>query len=192
LDINPTDGVFFMTKHSDSFKLEVVRRYLAGPLGHKALAKKYGVGRNSIVSWVNSYKVHGPKGLHAKRKSYYSAEFKLNVLRQAKLRELSNTQAATLFDLRGGAGVVALWRRQYDEGGPQSLHPKPRGRPPMKPPKRKSAPATPAQTDDKRSLQELLEENEQLRTEVAYLKKLAALVRANRQAVLKRRRPSSN
>ncbi len=181
-----------MTKHSESFKLEVVQRYLAGPLGHKALAKQYGIGRNSIANWVDRYMAHGLKGLHRKPGGYYSAEFKLNVLRQAKLRELSNTQAATLFDVRGGGGIVGLWRRQYDEGGLQALHPKPRGRPPMKPPKPKSAPAAPAQTDDKRSLQELHEENEQLRTEVAYLKKLEALVRANRQAALKKRKPSSN
>jgi hypothetical protein len=29
LDIHPTDGVFFMTKHSESFKLEVVQKVLA-------------------------------------------------------------------------------------------------------------------------------------------------------------------
>jgi transposase len=56
----------------------------------------------------------------------------------------------------------------------------------------KPTPAAPEKTEDKRSLEELREENEQLRTEVAYLKKLEALVRANRQAALKGRKPSSN
>lgn len=179
-----------MAKHSESFKLEVVRRYLAGPLGGKALAKVYGIGFSSIRAWVGRYQAHGPQGLRHKCADYYSAEFKLKVLRQAERRGLSNTQAATLFELRGGGGVVAKWRRQYDEGGAQALHPKPRGRPPMKPPKPKSTP--PALTDDKRTLEELREENELLRTEVAYLKKLDALVRASPPAAPKGRKPSSS
>jgi transposase len=43
--------------------------------------------------------------------------------------------------------------------------------------------------EDTRTLEELRKENEYLRVEVAYLKKLNALVRANRQAAQKRRKP---
>ena len=45
------------------------------------------------------------------------------------------------------------------------------------------------QADDTRTLQSLRKENEYLRAEVAYLKKLDALVRANRQAAQRRRKP---
>ena len=48
---------------------------------------------------------------------------------------------------------------------------------------------TPAHADDARTLQALRKENEYLRAEVAYLKKLDALVRANRQAAQKKRKP---
>ncbi len=180
-----------MAKHSESFKHEVVQRYLAGPLGKKALAKLYGIGPTSVASWVKHFRAHGQEGLQRRPAPYRSAEFKLNVLRQAKRRELSDRQAAALFELRGGGGVVAQWRRQYDEGGLQALHPKPRGRPPMKLIKPKSPPAAPALTDDKRTLEELREENELLRTEVAYLKKLDALVRVP-PATPKGRKPFSS
>jgi transposase len=45
------------------------------------------------------------------------------------------------------------------------------------------------ETDSARSNRALREEIEQLRAEVAYLKKLEALVRANRQAARKERKP---
>jgi transposase len=48
---------------------------------------------------------------------------------------------------------------------------------------------TPPHADDARTLQALRKENEYLRAEVAYLKKLDALVRANRQAAQRKRKP---
>ncbi|AKJ32131.1 hypothetical protein AAW51_5440 [Caldimonas brevitalea] len=140
--------------------------------------------------WIAAYREHGEKGLR-KKLSHYSAEFKLSVLRQVKRQELSHTQAAVLFELRGGGGVVATWQRQYDEGGLQALHPKPRGRPKTMP-KPKPTELPPPQAQDTRSLEELRKENEALRAEVAYLKKLEALVRTNRQAAPKGRKPSSS
>jgi transposase len=192
LDANPTDGVFFMAKYSESLRLEVVRKYQSSGLGCAALAKLFGVNATVVRSWVARYRVHGLDGVRKKRQGYFSAAFKLKVLRLSKRQKLSNRQAAAHFDLRGGGAVVAKWRRQYDEGGAQALHPKPRGRPPMKPPKPKSTPAAPALKDDKRTLEELREENELLRTEVAYLKKLDALVRASPPAAPKGRKSSSS
>lgn len=179
-----------MAKYDESFKLEIVQKYLAGKVGHKALAKQAGLSASQLRRWVATYQEHGSKGLR-KKFSHYSAEFKLNVLAQAKRQELSDTQAAVLFDLRGGGSAVSQWRRQYDEGGAQALHPKPRGRP-AKMPKPKLTPVAPEQTHDMHTLETLRKENEALRAEVAYLKKLEALVRASRQAAPKGRKPSSN
>jgi transposase len=165
---------------------------LAGSLGHKAIAKQYGIGRTSLRSWVARYLEHGWEGLRRKHGPVYSAEFKLAVLRRVKSQELSDTRAAAVFNLRGGSNIVARWRRLYDEGGPQALHPKPRGRPPKTMPKPKSTQASPPPADDSRSLETLRKENEALRAEVAYLKKVEALVRASRQAAPKERKPSSS
>lgn len=180
-----------MAKHSERLKREIVQRYLVGSEGYGELAKQYGVSRTHLQRWVANHRAHGERQPDRMREPY-SAEFKLKVLRQVQRQSLSDTQAATVFELLGGSGVVALWRRQYDEGGAQALHPKPRGRPPMKVPKPKAAPAAPAKADDKRTLEELRVENELLRTEVAYLKKLDALVRARPPAAPKGRKPSSN
>jgi len=102
--------------------------------------------------------------------------------------ELSFNQTIHLFDLRGGTGVVSDWERKYHEGGITALAPKSRGRP-----KQMKSPEPPQPLDEKptetKTLQELQRENEYLRAEVAYLKKLDALVRAKQQAAQKKRKP---
>lgn len=50
----------------------------------------------------------------------------------------------------------------------------------------------PPQADDASALETLRKENEYLRAEVAYLKKVQALVREGRQAAPKKRKPSSS
>jgi transposase len=57
----------------------------------------------------------------------------------------------------------------------------------MKPPEPPSPPG--AQPADAKTLQELQRENEYLRAEVAYLKKLDALVRVKQQAAQTKRKP---
>ena len=179
-----------MAKFDERVKLEVVQRFLAGSAGAKLLAKEFETHHSVIERWVARYRVHGEAGLR-KKYEQYSAEFKLSALRRMEREALSQTQVAALFDLRGGPDVVAKWLRQYHEGGLEGLNPKPRGRPkkmpPPKPPK-----ATPAPVDDASALEKLRKENEYLRAEVAYLKKLEALVRAKRQAAQKERKPSSS
>lgn len=179
-----------MAKYDESFKLEMVQKYLGGQIGHKALAKQAGLGATLLSRWIHNYQTHGIKGLR-KKHSHYSVQFKLNVLVQAKRQELSDRQAAVIFDLRGGGGVVARWRRLYDQGGAQALQPKPRSRPP-KMPTSKPTPIAPGQTKDSQTVESLRKENEALRAEVAYLKKLEALVQASRQAAPKGRKPSSS
>jgi transposase len=187
LDTNPTFGVFFMAKYDEKFKRSVVQDYLAGGGGYRGLAAKYGVTHGQIRHWVGSYRQNGDEGL-AKKFSHYSAEFKLRVLEHMWREELSFNQTIHLFDLRGGGGVVSAWQRKYHEGGITALAPKSRGRPkqmkspePLKPLDEKSTEA--------KTLQELQRENEYLRAEVAYLKKLDALVRAKQQAAQTKRKP---
>jgi len=121
------------------------------------------------------------------------AQFKLDLLQSIALEKISRTQACIRFGLRGGTGVIAAWQRQYHEGGIDALKAKRKGRPPnMKTNKPASAPAPSNSThsdtpDAQRSLQDVLKENEYLRAEVAYLKKLRALRQEKEQAAQKKR-----
>lgn len=191
-----------MARHDERFKRDVVQAYLSGIGGFKALGRRYSIAPSLVEQWVGRYRQHGEAGLR-KKFSHYSADFKLSVLQQMRDQELSLRQAAVLFDLRGGAGVVSGWERRYDEGGLEALEPKSRGRPPkMKPPKMPKTPSssrTPKkpgvhepnseQAQEPLTLEALRRENEYLRAEVAYLKKLDALVRAQKQAAPTKRKP---
>lgn len=175
-----------MTKYDEQFKLSVVQSYESGPQGVKSVARQYGLAPVMVKRWVAAYRQHGPSGLR-KKFSHYSAEFKLSVLRRMRQEELSASQAVGLFDIRGGESVISDWQRRYHEQGLAGLQPKPRGRP-----KKMTNPESPKPTDalpaGTRSREELEEEVQYLRAEVAYLKKLRALLQAKEQAVQKKRK----
>ncbi|CAM0555501.1 helix-turn-helix domain-containing protein [Vreelandella titanicae] len=168
-----------MAKYNEAFKLLVVQRYTEGQEGYRRLVKQYGLDHATVRRWVKSYEHHGLSGLQ-KNFSRYSAEFKLSVLQRMRQEYLSARQAIALFDIRGRVGVVREWERQYHEGAFQALEPKPRGRPTKMP--TAEPPKPPLPVTEKSSLEQLLQENEYLRAEVAYLKKLRALRQAKEQA----------
>ena len=175
-----------MSKYDEQFKLSVVQSYETGRQGFKSVAQRYGLDHAMVRHWVASYRQHGVSGLR-KKFSHYSAEFKMSVLRRMQQEELSARQAITLFDIRGGAGVVADWQRRYHEQGLAGLQPKPRGRSKTMSVPQPPKPANPM-PDDARSREDLVEEVQYLRTEVAYLKKLRALLQAKEQAAQKKRK----
>jgi transposase len=185
LDADPTFGVFFMAKYEEEFKRKLVKRYLEGNCGVRTLAAEFGVSGYSIRQWVGLYNQHGDAGLQ-KKYSRYDAQFKLSVLLRMRQDDLSFNQTAALFGLRGGAGVVSAWDRLYHSGELDALEPKPKGRPKMTTPKQPTKPIESA-SDDTRTVDELRKENEYLRAEVAYLKKLKALVQAKKEAAQKKR-----
>lgn len=169
-----------MARHDESFKLEVVERYLSESSGARAIALRYGLDHGTVRRWVEGYRQHGIEGLR-KKFSHYDEQFKLSVLRRMWQEELSCRQVTVLFDIRGGQGVVSAWERQYHEGGIDALKSKRRRGPKlMTAPKPPDPP--PPHANDAGTLDALRKENEHLRAEVAYLKKLQALIRAKRSA----------
>lgn len=185
-----------MAKFDLEFKLRVVRAHQAGEGGARALSARFAVSRTVIAGWIARFELHGVAGLQKKRNAY-SAEFKLSVLEHVQREGLSHTQATALYDLRGGPGVIAIWQRQYHQGGFEGLKPGPRGRPrkmknspPPIPQESRTASGADAQQpsgDEQRTLKQVLKENEYLRAEVAYLKKLRALIQEKDRAAQKKR-----
>ena len=127
--------------------------------------------------WVSHFRLHGIDGLRPKRGAY-SAQFKLQVLSHQDHEQFSSRQVAAVYDIRNpNQGVV--WRRNFDQGRLQPLKSEKEEHPEMKPERRCPAPSNLVTTD---STQALREENERLRAEEVYLKKLQALIRAKRSA----------
>lgn len=172
-----------MAKYSDEFKLKVVRAYLDGSLGYKALAKVFSISSDSqIKGWVRAYKEFGEAGLRKKSvKQVYSVKFKLDVLHFMKQTGASYQDTAIPFSMNNPA-LIANWNSKFLKEGIEGLKEKVKGRPPMsKNPKIKSV-----KQESTESREELLErEIELLRLEVAYLKKLKAF-RENPNAYLEK------
>jgi transposase len=166
-----------MTKYNEQFKLAVVQQYLSDTPGFKALAKTHGLHRKMVEQWVNLHRLHGTAGLE-KKFTHYSAEFKLSVLRHMWDGELSQSQVAAVFNIRS-PGCIRHWERCYHSGGLDALIPRPRGKPKNMSTPDIKPPLPPDGAEHTR--EELVVEVNQLRMEVAYLKKLKALVQSQKQ-----------
>ena len=166
-----------MRKYSTEFKLKVVQGFLAGDGGAKLLARRWSLPEEKIRTWVSHFRLHGIDGLRPKR-SAYSVQFKLQVLSHQDREQLSSRQVAAIYDIRNSNQVV-VWRRNLVQGGVEALGSKKQGRPKVKQEQRCPATSNPIASD---SAEALREENERLRAEVAYLKKLHALIRSKRSA----------
>ncbi len=164
-----------MANYETAFKLKVVESFLAGDGGAKLLGRRWSVAEEKIRTWVSHYRLHGIDGLQPKR-SVYSTQFKLEVLSHQDREQLSSPQIAAIYDIRNPNQIV-VWRRKLDTGGVAAIESRQRGRPKMKPTRCRPVPLSTISTDSRRDLRE---DNERLRAEVAYLKKLHALIRARR------------
>lgn len=167
LDKNLTfGGVFFMAKYTKEFKFKVVQYVLKEKHGVKTAKKHFGLhSHGDIVKWVNKYLEHGEKGLE-RNNDKYDSNFKISVVKYMQENNLSLTRTAIHFNL-SGAKIVAKWLKAYEDGKLKA--------------KEREEEIMPRKTNkDKENkdiaTQKLLEENEYLRAENAYLKKLNALV----------------
>ena len=158
-----------MSKYSHEFKLEVVRYCLENHVGFERAAKHFGLtSPSSIQRWVRRYQENGIEGMVRNHKRY-DGNFKVDVVEYMHKNHLSLMETTVRFNL-GSDRVIAKWERMYYEEGPQALHEERRGRSRnmnSKPRKKKIS---------KEVEEDLIAENQRLRMENAYLKKLNALV----------------
>ena len=166
-----------MSKYSAEFKLKVIRSY-SEECGFRKLAKRFDLDEAAVRKWVHAYESHGDDTLR-KKASGYSIEFMLMVLEKISSGKMSIRGVCAHFDIRAHRTVLT-WQRLYNEGGIDALQNRPRGRPKM------SKQAKPIPESEKpleeMTREELLQELEYRRAEVAYLKKLKALVQSRQSA----------
>ena len=157
-----------MSKYSYEFKLKVVKYCVEGHNSRCGTARKFGMPSSTpLKEWIKRYKEHGPEGLIKNQKSSYTGKFKQNVVEYMHKNHLSTTETGIHF--RIGTTVVSNWERIYYEEGPQALYQERRGR-------RKNMSSKPKKKLSKEVEEDLIAENQRLRMENEYLKKLNALV----------------
>ena len=101
----------------------------------------------------------------------YSGEFKQTVVEDLRKNHLSYGEARRKYGIAGGRSVQK-WERIYLEEGPEGLYVERRGSASAQSGTRKGR----RPNLDKKADEDLIAENQRLRAEVAYLKKLNALV----------------
>lgn len=164
------EGSVFMSKYSNEFKLKVVMFCIEGNYGYKYAAKYFNIPSVSNVrKWVRKYKEHGVTGLLKNTNISYDGDFKQNVVEYMHANHLSLQETAYHFNLANHS-VVGKWERIYYEEGPQALYLNRRGR-------KKNMNSKPKKKNLSKEVEaDLISENQRLRMENEYLKKLNALV----------------
>lgn len=167
-----------MKKHSLDLRHEAVKAYLAGNQGYRAVANRFGVGRTALRRWVATYKIHGLDN-QKRHYQFYPIDFKERAVLSVVNGWMTVNEALAHYNIPANTSLLS-WIRLYNAGGVDALRNKPRGRPKMsKQSKPKPMPEKPL---EEMTREELLEELEYRRTEVAYLKKLKALVQSRQSA----------
>lgn len=155
-----------MTKYSMEVRQEAVELIEKG-CGKYLLASSLAIPHNVAEKWICTYKSVGRKiflDMGSKHRKY-DFETKLAAVHDRINLGMTRQEVMAKYLITSISQITA-WERAYREGGAEALRPKPKGRPR----KVDGAPPKPMTYEQKLEV-----ENERLRTEVAYLKKLRAL-----------------
>ena len=110
-----------------------------------------------------------------KKQKKYSAEFKISVILDMQENQLGLRETERKYGIRNS--VIKKWERIYLEEGAEGLMKERRG---------KNSTGRPPKLD-KKAEEDLIAENQRLRMEIEYLKKLSALVLAEERENGKKR-----
>lgn len=168
--------------HTFEERLNIVSRIKAGE-SKRSLCKEYGVDGDSVRQWYLRYEKYGDEGLRGTRSYRYTAEEKLNIVKEFVEKGVPLQEISLRYDLN--RSTVQTWVRHYRRG--YSLENRKRGRPPKDPM------ARPKKKEPQTELEKLQAENLRLRAENALLKKVKTLVEEQEaQARLNGQKPSTD
>lgn len=171
-------------KYSYEFKLRCVEEVLKQHRSKESVAIENGISQTNLGRWLSFYLKYGKEGLLSRKNQNYSSTFKLKVIRTIDEKSLSLSEACLFFNIPND-GVIINWKRRFKEQGLSGLQHKPKGRPKSMTYKRTKKKSDKPLTRE----EELLVENEYLRMQVDYLKKLQALIQAEEAKQNKKRKP---
>lgn len=152
-------------KYDTAFKMKVINSVLKYGLNQNQTAIEFNVHSSDVQKWLDAYEHHGLEGIERKKVKTYSGEFKQFIIEDMHENGLSMRTAAAKYNLPNH-NSLSKWERIYLKEGPEGLYKERRGLSPGRPRKIKVE-------------EDLISENQRLRMELDYLKKLSALVQQN-------------
>ena len=172
---------FFMSKYSKEVKEKAIYLSEKG-WGRYRIAKELEVPESTVRNWLHKFKL-SHNLTHKIGKQVFSADFKRKVLETRWKNKLSFNETAELFNL-DNPSLIAAWQKRYLDEGILGLHPKPKGRPSMKP--KELIPPTKDQSikSDKERIKELEAEIARLKYEMSFyddfMKEMREIAKPNR------------
>jgi len=161
-------------KLTEEDKRDIIKSVEKG-ITRKQLAADYHIGVKHIENLVKKYKLHGEAAIVCQPKRYYSHEYKEKIVNQY-LNGMSKQRLSIMYNLR--YSTVARWIKKYKDEGYNGLQNKKKGGPgEMKEETEREKKKTEEEkTAEKAKIKMLERRNKELEAEVAYLKKLDALI----------------
>ena len=153
-------------KHDVETRRRAVELFRSGH-GCDVASRSLSVPRDTVKKWLQIYRAFGSEVLLSMdgKQARYTYEQKIAAASAVVERGMAKPDAMREFGIMSRA-PLDRWCRLYREGGAEALRPKPRGRP-------RGSGSEPRELTRE---QELEERCRRLEAEVAYLKKLRALV----------------
>ncbi|MGX5642744.1 helix-turn-helix domain-containing protein, partial [Bacillus toyonensis] len=159
-----------MAKFSSKDKIQAVKRYLEGTEGGKTIANSIGVYPRELYQWIKRFEFSGEKAFE-KRYTTYSLEYKLDVIHYMNENGTSLRETAAFFNIPS-CETLRKWKVAYETEGLDALKSKKKGRLTMAKEKAKLQHLKQNEVSLEGSIEALQAENERLRMENDYLKKL--------------------